>query len=57
MKIVGRVLVDEVYTIQIAENGVRGLEQFYLTLPDLIVLDVKMHEMDGWGMLERLREI
>jgi CheY-like chemotaxis protein len=57
MKIVGRVLEDEGYTIRIAENGVRGLEQFFLTLPDLIVLDVKMHEIDGWEMLERLREI
>lgn len=56
-EIVQRVLEDEGYAIQIAENGVRGLEQFYLTLPDLIVLDVKMPEMDGWEMLERLREI
>lgn len=56
-EIVSRVLEDEGYTIRIANNGVRGLEQFYLTLPDLIVLDVKMPEMDGWEMLERLREI
>lgn len=56
-EIVSRVLEDEGYTIQTAENGLRGLEQFYLTLPDLIVLDVKMPEMDGWEMLERLREI
>ena len=56
-EIVHRVMEDEGYTIHLAENGVRGLEQFYLTLPDLIVLDVKMPEMDGWEMLERLREI
>ena len=56
-EIVQRVLEDEGYAIQIAENGVRGLEQFYLTLPDLIILDVKMPEMNGWEMLERLREI
>ena len=41
-EIVSRVLEDEGYTIRIANNGVRGLEQFYLTLPDLIVLGVKM---------------
>lgn len=56
-EIVHRVLEDEGYTIQLAENGVRGMEQFYLTLPDLIVMDVKMPEMDGWEMLQRLREI
>lgn len=56
-EIVSRVLEDEGYIIEVAENGLRGLEQFYLKLPDLIVLDVKMPEMDGWEMLERLRVI
>jgi DNA-binding response OmpR family regulator len=56
-EIVSRVLQSEGYTTHLASNGVRGLEQFYLTLPDLIVLDVKMPEMDGWETLERVREI
>ena len=56
-EIVSRVLQSEGYTTHLASNGVKGLEQFYLTLPDLIVLDVKMPEMDGWETLERLREI
>ena len=56
-EIVSRVLQSEGYTTHLASNGVKGLEQFYLTLPDLIVLDVKMPEMDGWETLERVREI
>ncbi len=56
-EIVSRVLESEGYTTHIASNGVKGMEQFYLTLPDLIILDVKMPEMDGWETLERIRQI
>ena len=56
-EIVSRVLESEGYTTHVASNGVKGLEQFYLTLPDMIILDVKMPEMDGWETLERIRQI
>ena len=56
-EIVSRVLESEGYTIHVASDGVKGLEQFYLTLPDMIILDVKMPEMDGCETLERLRQI
>ncbi len=56
-EIVGRVLQEEGYGIETATNGLEGLEQFYKTPPDLIILDVKMPEMDGWETLHRIREI
>ena len=40
-----------------AENGRRGLRTFYETRPDLVVLDIKMPELDGWDTLERLRDL
>jgi DNA-binding response OmpR family regulator len=40
-----------------AENGRRGLRTFYETRPDLVVLDVRMPELDGWQTLERLRDL
>src|SRR3954452_9836706 len=40
-----------------AENGRRGLRVFYETRPDLVVLDVRMPELDGWETLERLRAL
>src|SRR3954453_16076401 len=40
-----------------AENGRRGLRVFYETPPDLVVLDVRMPELDGWETLERLRDL
>ena len=56
-EIVRRVLESEGYSIHVACNGVEGLEQFNLTLPDLVMLDVKMPLMDGWETLGRLRQI
>jgi DNA-binding response OmpR family regulator len=40
-----------------AENGRRGLRSFYEHRPDLVVLDVRMPELDGWETLERLRDL
>ncbi len=56
-EIVRRVLEAEGHTVHVAANGEAGLERFYLTLPDLIVLDVIMPKMDGWETLKRLREV
>ena len=48
-------LAHEGYVPYVATNGVEGLEQASRLLPDLIILDVKMPEMDGWETLKRLR--
>jgi DNA-binding response OmpR family regulator len=40
-----------------AENGRRGLRSFYETRPELVVLDIRMPELDGWDTLERLRDL
>ena len=54
--IVSRVLKPEGYQVRGASNGVEGLDRFNTTLPDLVLLDVKMPQMDGWETLERLRK-
>lgn len=41
----------------LASDGREGLRRFYSDRPDLVVLDVAMPEMDGWQVLERLREV
>ena len=45
----------EGYTILDAANGRIGLEQARAHLPDLILSDVMMPELDGYSMLEQLR--
>jgi CheY-like chemotaxis protein len=37
-----------------AADGIEGLEQARLEQPDVILLDVMMPNLDGWGMAERL---
>ena len=40
-----------------ATNGLEGLQSFYRNRPNLVVLDVAMPEMDGWQVLQRIREV
>lgn len=44
------------YTIEQAENGLDALEKARNTRPDLIVLDLMMPEMDGFAVLDRLKD-
>jgi len=43
------------FTILEADNGREGLELIQLELPDLIILDLMMPELDGFAVLEALR--
>jgi DNA-binding response OmpR family regulator len=45
------------HEVSTAENGRRGLRRFYEERPDLVVLDLRMPELDGWETLERLRDL
>src|SRR3954466_9545164 len=40
-----------------AKNGRDGLREFHAWRPDLVVLDVSMPELDGWNVLERIRDM
>jgi two-component system KDP operon response regulator KdpE len=48
-------LEHEQYTVLQAENGVRCLEVVREQLPDLVILDVMMPELDGWETCRQLR--
>ncbi len=47
----------EGYRVSEAANGVEAITRLKEDLPDLIVLDVMMLEMDGFEALRRLREV
>lgn len=42
------------YAVVVAFNGTEGLEQVQSEKPDLILLDVMMPGMDGFGVLSKL---
>ncbi len=48
-------LEDYGFTVFDAENGRIGLEVFERELPDLVLLDLRMPEMDGLEVLEQLK--
>ena len=52
-----KILESAGYDVIEAEDGLRGLEQFYLEKPAAVVLDVTMKDMDGLEVLKRVREL
>jgi CheY-like chemotaxis protein len=48
------ILELENYKVLTASNGIRGAEQARIMLPDLILCDIMMPEMDGYQLLEIL---
>ena len=47
----------EHYRVEEAGNGIEALEKLRDTLPDLVILDVSMPEMDGFEALRHIREV
>lgn len=54
--IIGELLEMEGHTVKSAENGVQGLEAVFAEPFDLVISDIKMPEMDGIELLDRLTE-
>ena len=48
-------LEKENYEICIASDGGRGVEQFRRFQPDLVLLDLMLPVMDGWGVCRAIR--
>ena len=49
-------ILSSVYSVITAENGKEGLEKASTELPDFIISDVMMPEMDGLTMVHKLKE-
>ncbi|MBZ0276057.1 MAG: response regulator, partial [Anaerolineae bacterium] len=53
---IGDTLQFEGYEVHTAENGLAGVRQAQSNTPDLIVCDISMPELDGYGVLLELRK-
>jgi two-component system sensor histidine kinase/response regulator len=53
---IAEILRDEGFEVFEAENGKRGFESFMQNKPDIVVSDIMMPEVDGYGLLHLIRE-
>jgi len=56
-KLFTRLLTREKYKVLTASNGIKGIEIAKKEKLDLVILDLKMPEMDGIEVLKRIKEI
>ena len=49
-------LTEEGYNVVTAHTGTEGLNQFVKHSPDLVILDIRLPDIDGFTVLEDLRE-
>lgn len=52
--LLSHVLTHAGYLVEVATDGEAALERIQASRPDLVVLDLMMPGLDGWGVLERL---
>ncbi|MGD0061875.1 MAG: response regulator transcription factor [Streptosporangiaceae bacterium] len=45
------------FEVSSESDGKEGLRAFHVTRPDLVVLDIGLPTLDGWGVLERIRDL
>ena len=55
LKLLSRILEARGYRVRAVTNGRHALKSAEVRLPDLILLDVKMPEMDGYEVCRRLK--
>jgi DNA-binding response OmpR family regulator len=51
------VLTRSGFDVVIMEDGKEGLRAFHAARPDLIILDIGLPTLDGWAVLERIRDL
>ncbi|MCS0671893.1 response regulator transcription factor [Cytobacillus firmus] len=55
-RVLSAYLQREGFEVLTAYDGTNALEQFFSHSPQLVILDIMMPGMDGWSVLEKIRE-
>jgi two-component system chemotaxis response regulator CheY len=53
--LIGAALTNGGFEVHFAEDGIEGLEQLPEANPDLVLTDINMPRMDGFGVIEGVR--
>lgn len=56
LKIISRALELEGFNVKVATHGLSALAMFEEHKPDLIIMDIMMPELDGFQVLELIRQ-
>jgi DNA-binding response OmpR family regulator len=51
------VLTRNGFDVASSADGKQGLRAFHIARPDLVVLDIGLPTLDGWAVLERIRDL
>ncbi|MGE5641883.1 MAG: response regulator, partial [Byssovorax cruenta] len=54
-KLIRKTLSEAEYNLEYAKSGSEGLSKIPAFEPDMLIVDLKLPEMDGFEILERLR--
>lgn len=55
LQVIGGILMEESFDIAMATNGIQALNMVKNIMPDLILLDVMMPDMNGYQVCEKLK--
>lgn len=55
MRLLGALLEQEGFKVEMANNGDRALRKLASWLPDLVICDIQMPVLDGFGLLQEVR--
>ena len=53
--VLGAILEEAGYVVDVAEDGLHALRQIEAAVPDLVITDLRMPNMNGFELLEALR--
>ena len=56
LEIMAKKIASQGYTVITAKDGQEAWDKIVSATPDIIVLDLNMPKMDGWGVLSQLRQ-
>lgn len=55
-KVLGRLLEREGYDVQVANDGMDAMELLKVATPDIILTDIEMPRLDGFGLARNIRD-